>query len=218
VSGTPTPPRLGRLLVERGLIDEHELEHALARSAETGRPLGDTLLDLDLVPPNQITDLLAVQRAWRPLGWMLVERGLITEEQLTDCLDDGEATGRRLGEVVGARGLVPPRELDAIIAEQYQLEVELERGFGNGLRGEIERRYRLKRAPQPGAGETGAAETDSSPAQTVRRECKTPAPAQRNRSKGQTDEIQRLRDALVERDATILALRRRLGEADAVVV
>ncbi len=39
------PPRLGEILTRRGLIDDEQLEHALARSRETGRLLGLVLLE-----------------------------------------------------------------------------------------------------------------------------------------------------------------------------
>jgi len=221
VTGSPTPPRLGRLLVERGVITEQELEQALARSAEMGRPLGAAILELDLVPPSEITDLLAVQRAWRPLGWMLVERGLITEQELSDCLDDAQRAERRLGEVVRARGLVPARVLESLLAEQYQLEVELERGFGNGLRGEIERRYRLKRAPHGDEDENIAQalqfERATATSAPQLRAPSSPAP-RAERAGDPADEIRRLREALAERDATIRLLRQRLGDTDAVAV
>lgn len=226
MTGNPAPPPLGRLLVERGLITEEELAQALASMAETGRHLGDTILELDLVPPNQISDLLAVQRAWRPLGWMLVERGLISEEQLSECLDDSEQTGRRLGDVVQARGLVSHRALEEVLAEQTRLEIELERGFGNGLREEIERRYRMKRplpTDKPHPADPLAelwSLTAATPTPTHAPESSAPTePASRPEQAGdQADEIRRLREALAERDATIRQLRQHLGEADAVAV
>lgn len=239
MSGNPTAaPLLGRMLLDRGLISEEELERALELSEATGKPIGDAVLELDLVPPTQIADLLAIQRSWRPLGWTLVERGLLSEQQLADCLDEGQSTGLRLGEVVRARGLVPHAVLEGLLAEQYQREAELERGFGAGLRGEIERRYRLKRSPgdDEGAEAAGVARVggleskrplqtrlDSTPSRDGDRGASLQAAIeQRERSldspgtvvRRTTDEIERLREQVAERDATILALRRRLGEPD----
>jgi N-acetylglucosaminyldiphosphoundecaprenol N-acetyl-beta-D-mannosaminyltransferase len=233
VNGEPTAPLLGRMLVERGLITEGELDQALERSRATGSTLGVAVLELDLVPPTQVADLLAAQRSWRPLGWMLTDRHLLTEAQLADCLEEAAETGRRLGEVVRARGLVPHGVLENLLAEQYQLEVELERGFGAGLRGEIERRYRLKRAPgdddeepsgtassEPGRGREGlVALSGSDPPAGVR--SLQPAIEQRERSldaldatvRRQAAEIERLQHELSERDATILDLRDRLSGA-----
>ena len=212
--------------MQRGVITEQELEQALKRSAETGKQLGDTLLELDLVPPSEIENLLATQRAWRPLGWMLVDRGLISEAQLSECLDDSQQSGRRLGDVVQARGLVSKGDLDDVLGEQARLEVELERGFGNGLRGEIERRYRMKRGHAPAESH----ERDpfaqlwarAAPTATPRHAPESSAAAEPASRSEPTDdaaeEIRRLREALADRDATIAALRQQLGEADAVTV
>lgn len=230
MTGEPSAPLLGRMLVERGLISADDLERALELSEATGKPIGDAVLELDLVPSTQIADLLAAQRSWRPLGWMLLERDLLSEEQLAACLEEGQTTGRRLGEVVRARGLVSPAVLESLLAEQYQLEVELERGFGGGLRDEIERRHRLKRSPDDEADETPG-DVQERPLQTrldstLRGDSDRIASIQEaieNRernldspgtlARGTSEEIERLQDELAQRDATILALRRRLGEA-----
>lgn len=230
----PAPP-LGHLLVERGLISAEERERALELAEATGRPLGEAVLELDLLPPTQLAVLLAVQRSWRPLGWMLVERGLLGNEELADCLGDGQATGRRLGEVVRARGLVPGEVLESLLVEQYQLELELERGFGAGLRDEIERRFRLERAVDPGEPSDRGSPVDQPVQLLPTTRCGSPPGADSDRvaflraaleqrerrlesleaeARCQSEEIERLHDELADRDATILALRRRLGEDD----
>ena len=163
---------------------------------------------------------------------MLLERDLLSEQQLADCLDEGQTTGRRLGEIVRARGLVSPSVLESLLAEQYQLEIELERGFGGGLRDEIERRHRLKRSPDEEADETTPVPDERERPLQTRLDSTLKGDSDRIASlqeaiehgernldslgtavRRKTEEIERLQDELAERDATILALRRRLGEA-----
>lgn len=238
----PSPPLLGTMLVERGLVTEDELAHALSVQEETGSTLGDVVKDLALVSPSELSDLLAVQRAWRPLGRMLVEQGLLGEEQLAACLEEGERTGRRLGDVIRARGVVSTTALDRVLAEQHRIEVELERGFGAGLREEIERRHRLKRGQ--GVEDAKPERRDADDRQqphstlssrldvTVNREDNDRIAALQQRlddrentleSLGtalqrKAEELGRLRIELSERDAIIGALRRRLGETEAATV
>jgi hypothetical protein len=52
---------LGRLLVEQGLLTEDELERALEHQATTGRRLGETLVDLELVSHPALSRALAEQ-------------------------------------------------------------------------------------------------------------------------------------------------------------
>ena len=68
MTGKSSAPLLGRMLVERGLITEDELERALELSEKTGKPIGDVVLELGFVASTKIADLLAVQRSWRPHG------------------------------------------------------------------------------------------------------------------------------------------------------
>ncbi len=97
--------------------------------------------------------------AWRPLGSLLVEKGLLTEEELAEALAEQPRTGRRLGEILVERGYVSSPAVARALAEQYGAELEVEQGFGTGLRAEIERRHRTHRhhhtvvdaPPAPGA-------------------------------------------------------------------
>jgi hypothetical protein len=81
-------PRLGRVLVEQGVVNERELELALRTQVETGEPLGKILVDLRLVS--------------RPA-------------------------------------------LDRALAGQSGVQLDEERGFGTGLRAEMERRHSYQR-------------------------------------------------------------------------
>ena len=52
---------LGRLLVEKGLLSDEELELALARQALTGRRLGEIIVELRFVSRPALSRALAAQ-------------------------------------------------------------------------------------------------------------------------------------------------------------
>ncbi|HLB03623.1 MAG TPA: hypothetical protein VJK66_01275, partial [Gaiellaceae bacterium] len=56
------------------------------------------------------------------LGALLLRDGLLTTEQLEAALVEQEETGRRLGEILVERHLVPSKALARVLAEQHGLE------------------------------------------------------------------------------------------------
>lgn len=111
----------------------------------------------------------AAHIAWRPLGQLLVERGLLTGAELEHALAKQQQTGKRLGATIVECGFVSGPELENALAAQYGIELMTEKGFGTGLRSEIQRRHETDRrkvvhlAPVPAepAGEPDAAADDS---------------------------------------------------------
>jgi type IV pilus assembly protein PilB len=64
----------------------------------------------------------AVDETRLPLGTLLLRDGGLSAEQLELALAEKETTGRRLGEIVTARGWVTPARLATLLAEQHGLE------------------------------------------------------------------------------------------------
>ena len=87
----------------------------------------------------------AAHIAWRPLGRLLVEQGLLTDDELERALAEQQVTGERLGETIVKCGFVSGPELAAALAAQYGIELTTEKGFGTGLRSEIQRRHESDR-------------------------------------------------------------------------
>jgi Type II secretion system (T2SS), protein E, N-terminal domain len=56
-----------------------------------------------------------------PLGTLIFRAGLLAEEQLEDALQEGMRTGKRLGEVLAARGLIKDTDLGRLLAGQQGL-------------------------------------------------------------------------------------------------
>ena len=87
----------------------------------------------------------AAHITWRPLGRVLVEQGLLTGDELERALAEQQTTGQRLGETIVKLGFVSGPELAAALASQYGIELTTEKGFGTGLRSEIQRRHESDR-------------------------------------------------------------------------
>jgi len=51
--------RLGQMMVERGLVNDEQLEHALAQQRSTGRRVGETLLELGVISSVDLAKVLA---------------------------------------------------------------------------------------------------------------------------------------------------------------
>jgi DNA repair exonuclease SbcCD ATPase subunit len=82
---------------------------------------------------------------WRPLGLLLVEQGLLTDDELEQALAQQQVTGKRLGETIVECGFVSPPDLSNALAAQYGIKLTTEKGFGTGLRAQIQRRYESDR-------------------------------------------------------------------------
>jgi hypothetical protein len=67
----PEPARrtpLGRLLIDKGLLSEAVLDQALVRQRETGGPLGQILVELGAVSPQNLARTLTEQHGLDPAG------------------------------------------------------------------------------------------------------------------------------------------------------
>jgi hypothetical protein len=121
---------LGELLVERGALDQYELDHWLKQQRLSGMLLGELMVLHRVVSPMDVAAALAVQRGAmnvasgiengrnQQLGRILVERDLLTESGLQRVLLEQQRTGVTLGEVLVRRGYVSREQIDEVLAEQ----------------------------------------------------------------------------------------------------
>jgi DNA repair exonuclease SbcCD ATPase subunit len=70
---------------------------------------------------------------------------MLTGDELERALAEQQATGERLGETIVKLGFVSGPELASALAAQYGIELTTEKGFGTGLRSEIQRRHESDR-------------------------------------------------------------------------
>jgi hypothetical protein len=84
------------------------------------------------------------------LGELLVSEGILSAEELADALVAQLETQPRkpLGELLLSTGVVSPPLLVRLLAQQCQLQLEEETGFGNGLRRAIEQRHTERARPE----------------------------------------------------------------------
>ena len=138
---------LGELLVERGLIDEYQLEPssgaapdraAIRRAArrQAHRLPGrhrhviaeqhGLHLDPDRrpvpAPSKAVADTNGGGR-WRPIGRILVDKELLTESGLQRVLLAQRRRGGLLGQLLLERGYVTPEQLASALAEQHGVHV-----------------------------------------------------------------------------------------------
>ncbi len=95
--------KVGELLLRQGIIDEDQLNHALAEHKRTGILLGKILIRLGIVTEETLTSVLGQQMQFKErkrLGEILLERGFINQEQLDKALEVGRQQGARLGRVL----------------------------------------------------------------------------------------------------------------------
>jgi len=146
VTSTPDFPwhRLGELLLERALIDERELEAALAVQSSSGRRLGEILVTRGSLAAPDLIAMLAEQHGlevrveerapntagspprspagWQPLGRILVERGSLGRAALRTAVAEQRRTGARLGSILVDGGHVSAVELVEALVQQHGLE------------------------------------------------------------------------------------------------
>jgi len=140
---------LGRILVDDELLTPEELERALTEQRETGKLLGEILVEHGSMSGASLAQALARQhgvvlerddlehepvfaagpetKKWRPLGAVLVDSGLVAELDLQDALAEKRRhQNRRLGEILIERGQLTRAGLAAALVEQHGVSLEEE--------------------------------------------------------------------------------------------
>src|SRR5215468_8258999 len=121
-AGVPVPvlrarprrhPLFGGLLIREGLINQAQLDKALALQQETEpRPLlGQMLLGQKLVTPHELNAALAKYQRTHLLGDLLIEAKAITPAQLERALAIQRRSHGPLGDTLIQLGLITERSL-----------------------------------------------------------------------------------------------------------
>jgi hypothetical protein len=141
---------LGRILVDDELLTPEELERALTEQRETGKLLGEILvehgsmsgaslaqalarqhgvvLEREDLEPEPVAATTPATKKWRPLGTVLVDSGLVAELDLQDALaEKRKHQDRRLGEILIERGHLTRAGLASALVEQHGVSIEEQR-------------------------------------------------------------------------------------------
>jgi hypothetical protein len=130
-TGVPVPglrarrrhPLFGGLLIREGLINQAQLDKALALQQEREpRPLlGRMLLDQKLVTPHELNAVLAKYRRTQLLGDVLVGTKAITPAQLETALATQRKTHGALGDTLVQLGFITERSLKHALSIQLDI-------------------------------------------------------------------------------------------------
>jgi type IV pilus assembly protein PilB len=127
---TPAETRLGRLLVEEGLITEDHLTAALQKQAASQAylPLGRLLLDDRHITARQLALVLERSNKRPKLGEVLLRSRAISEAQLQQGLQEQQRSKRPLGEVLVKMGLLTDEVMRQALCLQLDVPyVDLDR-------------------------------------------------------------------------------------------
>lgn len=109
VNTAPTfEKRIGELLVKRGLLEERQLEEALAvqRSRTHYKPLGEVCKELGFISGRVLRDILSRYQKQILLGELLNKMGILSDDQLNEALQEQRKTGKKLGQILIKKGLI----------------------------------------------------------------------------------------------------------------
>jgi hypothetical protein len=111
---------IGGLLIKEGLITKAALQEALCVQAkmESYQPIGQILVDRQLITRKQLDFVLERYRKKRRLGDVLIEAKVLTETQLESALTDQRRTDLRLGDVLLRLNLVTERQVREALSTQ----------------------------------------------------------------------------------------------------
>lgn len=129
---------------------------------------------------------------------------MLTAAELELALAEQQVSGKRLGETIVALGFVSGPQLASALASQYGIELTTEKGFGTGLRSEIQRRHEHDRR----GGLTLVTVEDPAPEQAEPAEGEPPEdePDLMAQLEEQWAKLAAAETALAERDLTLAQL------------
>lgn len=122
----PSKLRVGELLIQEGVITREQLEKALAVKKEgtAYKPIGEVCVDLKFLSRSRLHQILNRYRKRISVGDLLINLGLITPQQLDDGLEHQRKIGGRLGEILVSKGFITEGALvDALSVQMGILKV-----------------------------------------------------------------------------------------------
>lgn len=145
------PPLLGEFLVKDGLITVDRLDEALQVQKTLGsyKPLGQVLVDLNILSRRQLNAALDGYRKRSPLGQIMVKAGVIDEQQLQQALAYQKSHRVRLGQAVLKLHHITEDALKQALATQLNIEyldldsLEIDRSLNKWIKNAYALKYRV---------------------------------------------------------------------------
>ena len=158
----PARKRLGEILIERGKLDQANLDRALRLQTEGGERLGSLLVTLGLCAQRDVAEALALQLSLPlvdangypefPILEERVSARFLREARALPVREDEQELGLAMADptdayTIGAFEMVTGRAVRPMVAIPTELEAALERLYGAGksavgqLIGDVETRH-----------------------------------------------------------------------------
>lgn len=126
---TSSRQKIGELLLAQNMINDDQLEHALAEHNRTGMMLGKIIVLLGFVSEETLTGILGAQiklKKKKRIGDILIDQGFVTKEEVNSALDMQKTTGKKLGTcLVDANTISESKILDVLSAQLEIPQVKL---------------------------------------------------------------------------------------------
>jgi len=116
--------QIGQILLQKKLIDEYQLAHAIREQKRTGLHISKIITRLGFVSEERMTLILGEQlqhKEHKRIGELLVERNYITAEQRDKALEEQKKTGLRLGRMLMQLGFMTEERLIEILSAQLEI-------------------------------------------------------------------------------------------------
>ncbi len=120
-----TPPKLGELLIERGILSQEEVDTILRMQSNPGGLIGRQLVENNLVTREQLRQCLDEQAEYHRtgripprLGEMVVQKGWVKPDDLKLVLRKKESPGHLFGEFLVSHNLVGEQDIKKCLAMQ----------------------------------------------------------------------------------------------------
>jgi type IV pilus assembly protein PilB len=123
-SSSRSGAKVGELLLEQGVIDQDQLDHALSEHKRTGLLLGKILIRLGMVDEETLSSILGQQiqlKTKKRLGELLIERGELEPQQLEEALTEQRRTGKKLGTILIEKRYIQEGKLVELLSAQLEV-------------------------------------------------------------------------------------------------
>jgi type IV pilus assembly protein PilB len=105
--------KIGDLLLKEGLVTAEQLEEAVTvqRKQQIYMPLGEICVDLKYITRDQLKKVLGSNQNRIALGELLINLGLVTPEQISEAVLEQKASGKKIGQILIDKGFLAEKAL-----------------------------------------------------------------------------------------------------------